>query len=315
MTGSFVKTMRISVIYSLLLTCCTLATNFVCAQDKPQADVKVTAGFFEDSLYIGKPVRFYLTARYPQQLNIVFPDSSHTYTPFEFESKDYFPTNTEDGISYDSVIYHVSTFEIDRQQYLSLPVFQINEKDSIIFQSQQDTILVTQLVNFSVDTIAIDKLPMKLSVAYHDVPGQFNWPIFTIVVAVVLVLALVVWLVFGKRIRRYFRMKSMLEAHRKFVESYTREVMNLRQAFSAVTTETALAHWKIYMEQLEARPYTKLTTREARNFFQDETLIRNLQTIDGAIYGHSVNVIEPLESLKAVADQRFHTKLQEVKHG
>lgn len=315
MTGSFVKTMRISVICSLLLTCCTLVTNFVCAQDKPQAEVKVTAGFFEDSLYIGKPVRFYLTARYPQQLNIVFPDSSHTYTPFEFESKDYFPTDTEDGISYDSVIYHVSTFEIDRRQYLSLPVFQINEKDSIIFQSQQDTILVTQLVNFSVDTIAIDKLPMKLSVAYHDVPGQFNWPIFTIVVSVVLVLALVVWFVFGKRIRRYFRVKSMLEAHRKFVESYTREVTNLRQAFSAVTTETALAHWKIYMEQLEARPYTKLTTREARNFFQDETLIRNLQTIDGAIYGHSVNVIEPLESLKAVADQRFHTKLQEVKHG
>jgi hypothetical protein len=315
MMSSFVKTMRLSVIYTLLLTCCILVTTRIWAQDKPQAEVKVTAGFFEDSLYIGKPVRFYLTARYPQQLNIVFPDSSHTYTPFEFESKDYFPTDTEDGISYDSVIYHVSTFEIDRQQYLSLPVFQINEKDSIIFQSQQDTILVTQLVNFSVDTIAIDKLPMKLSVAYHDVPGQFNWPIFTIVVAVILVIALVVWFVFGKRIRRYFRIKSMLEAHRKFVESYTREVTNLRQAFSAVTTETALAHWKIYMEQLEARPYTKLTTREARNFFQDETLIRNLQTIDGAIYGHSVNVIEPLESLKAVADQRFQSKLQEVKHG
>jgi hypothetical protein len=285
------------------------------AQDKPKAEVKITAGFIEDSLYIGKPVRFYLTARYPQELNMVFPDSSHTYTPFEFESKDYFPTDTEDGISYDSVIYHVSTFEIDRTQYLSLPVFQVNEKDSVVFQSEKDTILVTQLVNFSVDTIAIDKLPMKLSVAYHDVPGQFNWPIFTIVAASILVIAVVVWFVFGKRIRKYFRIKSMLEAHRKFVESYTREVTNLRQAFSAVTTETALAHWKLYMEQLEARPYTKLTTREARNFFQDETLIRSLQTIDGAIYGHSVNVIEPLESLKAVADQRFQTKLQEVKHG
>lgn len=315
MTGSFIKMMRISVLYGLLLVCCTLAPRLVCAQEKPTAEVKVTAGFFEDSLYIGKPVRFYLTARYPQTLNVVFPDSSHTYTPFEFERKDYFPTDTEDGISYDSVIYYVSTFEIDREQYLSLPVFQVNEKDSITFQSEQDTILVTQLVNFSVDTIAIDKLPMKLSVAYHDVPGQFNWPIFTIVAVSILVIAVVVWFVFGKRIRKYFRIKSMLEAHRKFVESYTREVTNLRQAFSAVTTETALAHWKLYMEQLEARPYTKLTTREARNFFQDETLIRNLQTIDGAIYGHSVNVIEPLENLKAVADQRFQTKLQEVKHG
>lgn len=315
MINSFVKTMRISTIYIFLLSCCLLVTTALCAQDKPKAEVKVTAGFIEDSLYIGKPVRFYLTARYPKELNMVFPDSSHTYAPFEFESKDYYPTDTEEGISYDSVIYHVSTFEIDREQYLSLPVFQINEKDSTTFQSEQDTILVTQLVNFSVDTIAIDKLPLKLSVAYHDVPGQFNWPVFTIVAVSIVVIALVVLLVFGKRIRKYFRIRNMLEAHRKFVESYTREVTNLRQAFSAVTTETALAHWKLYMEQLEARPYTKLTTREARNFFQDETLIRNLQTIDGAIYGHSVNVIEPLESLKAVADQRFQTKLQEIKHG
>ncbi|HEY9045231.1 MAG TPA: hypothetical protein VIN08_05020 [Ohtaekwangia sp.] len=316
MIRTIVQHIRIYYIYLFVAVGCLAATQTVYAQEAPEKQtVKVTGGFIEDSLYIGKPIRFYLTARYPQELNIVFPDSSYNFAPFEFDSKKYEPTSTDDGISYDSVIYYVSTFEIDRQQYLSLPVYQLLNKDSVTYHSAQDTILVTQLVNFSVDTIAIDKLPMKLSTAYHDVPGEFNYPVFIAVAVVLLIIVVVVWFVFGKKIRRHFRIKNMLAAHRKFQESYTRELAHLRNAFSSVTTEAALAHWKIYMEQLEARPYTKLTTREARNFFQDESLIRNLQTIDGAIYGHNANVIEPLENLKAVADQRFHSKLQEIKHG
>jgi hypothetical protein len=314
MIGSLVKTIRILLFPIFLCILCCLFAGSVYAQDKTKS-VRVTAGFFEDSLYIGKPVRFYLTARYPKDLNIVFPDSSYNYAPFEFESKNYSPTNTEDGISYDSVIYNISTFEIGRQQYFSMPVYQVIPGDSIIFDSNQDTILVTQLVDFSLDTIPINKLPLRASIAYHNVPKQFNYPIFIIVVAVIVIIAVVAWFGFGKKIRRHFRIKRMVEAHRKFVESYMRELAALRNTFSTVTTEAALAHWKLYMEQLEARPYTKLTTREARNFFKDESLIKNLQTIDGAIYGHNANVVEPLENLKAVADQRFHSKLQEVKNG
>src|SRR5262245_7231221 len=91
--------------------------------------VHVTSGFIEDSLKIGEPGRFYLTARYPKALDVIFPDSSFAYAPFEFTGKYYAPTETSDGISYDSVIYSLSTFEIDRTQYLSLPVFKLNPQD------------------------------------------------------------------------------------------------------------------------------------------------------------------------------------------
>jgi len=318
MIGTIVPHIRIYYLYIVVIIGCLAATQCTYAQQNQAAEkpnVKVTGGFIEDSLYIGKPIRFYLTAHYPEALDIVFPDSAYDYKPFEYDSKRYVPTSTEDGISYDSVIYSISTFEIDRQQYLSLPVFQLLNKDTVTYRSAQDTILVTQLVNFKVDTIAIDKLPMRASTAYHDVPGQFNYPVFIAAMAALLVIIAVVWFVFGKKIRRHFRIRNMVAAHRKFQESYARELTALQNAFSSVSTEAALAHWKLYMEQLEARPYTKLTTREARNFFQDDRLIKNLQTIDGAIYGHTANVIEPLESLKAVADQRFHSKLQEIKHG
>ncbi|MDH4296632.1 MAG: hypothetical protein OEV74_10155, partial [Cyclobacteriaceae bacterium] len=80
-------------------------------------------------------------------------------------------------------------------------------------------------------------------------------------------------------------------------------------------TENALSQWKKYMEQLEARPYTKLTTRETLQLEKNESLGHNLHVIDGAIYGHNTTVIESLEHLKAFADQRFSQKLEEVKHG
>jgi hypothetical protein len=69
------------------------------------------------------------------------------------------------------------------------------------------------------------------------------------------------------------------------------------------------------MEQLESRPYTKLTTRETVRIENNEDLGKNLHSIDGAIYGHNTRVIESLESLKQFADQRFGKKVEEVKHG
>jgi hypothetical protein len=69
------------------------------------------------------------------------------------------------------------------------------------------------------------------------------------------------------------------------------------------------------MEQLESRPYTKLTSRETTQMENNEVLGKNLHSIDGAIYGHSTTVLEPLEDLRRYADQRFAKKLEEVKHG
>src|SRR5688500_16263838 len=92
-------------------------------------DVNVRGGFFLDSLRVGDQTGFYLTATYPSNLNIIFPDSTFNYHPFEFNKKRYFPTQTTDGKSYDSVIYYLSTFEVDRIQQLSLPVFQLNRSE------------------------------------------------------------------------------------------------------------------------------------------------------------------------------------------
>jgi len=278
-------------------------------------DLNIKAGFFADSLKIGDVTPFYLTARYPANQNVLFPDSTFNFAPFEYDHKLYFPTETKEGISYDSVIYYLSTFEVDPIQSLSLPVFQLNPMDCTIIVSQPDSIRLQELVKNLPDTLSIKNLPLKVSIAYQDVPYSFNYPVLMIVLGVLLFVSILGWLLFGKRIRQHYRLKRLHKSHQKFLETYSGQLEQIRQAFSTNTTENALVHWKKYMEQLESRPYTKLTTLETTRLENNEPLGRNLHNVDGAIYGHNTNVIESLEHLKSFANQRFAKKLQEVKHG
>jgi hypothetical protein len=275
----------------------------------------VRGGFFKDSLRVGDQTGYYLTAEYPTTLNVLFPDSTFSFTPFEYDNKRYFPTKTTQGRSYDSVIYYLSTFEIDRIQSLSLPVFQVNPMDCTTYLSMRDTILLSELVKDLPDTVTLKNLPLKVNRAYEDVPYTFNYLIAGIVAGVLVVLGLVTWVVFGKRIRKHFKLKRMLKAHHKFLETFNVQVDSIKSAFSSVTAESALSQWKKYMEQLEARPYTKLTTKETLQMEKNESLGRNLHAIDGAIYGHDTAVVESLESIRNFADRRFVQKLEEIKHG
>lgn len=278
-------------------------------------DVLIRSGFIEDSLRIGDKARMFLTAEYPSKLNILFPDSAHNFAPFEFESRIYFPTKTGDGKSYDSVVYYLSTFEVDRYQFLRLPVFQLNPMDCTTYFSRQDTILLTELVKDLPDTLTAQNLPLKVNTAYENVPYLLNYPVLLIIAGILVAATLVVWLAFGKKIRRHFQLKKMQRSHQKFLDAYSSQIENIRTAFSSLTTENALSQWKKYMEQLESRPYTKLTTRETMQLEKNESLGKNLQEIDGAIYGHNTRIIESLEQLKAFADQRFVQKVEEVKNG
>ena len=69
-----------------------------------EIDVTVRAGFLADSLKIGEETAYYLSARYPRDLTVLFPDSTHAFLPFEYVDREYFPTQTAGGISVDSTV-------------------------------------------------------------------------------------------------------------------------------------------------------------------------------------------------------------------
>lgn len=277
--------------------------------------VSVNSGFISDSLKVGEQTRFFLATHYPSHLNVLFPDSTFGFSPFEYQKRNYFPTRTKDGVSVDSVIYYLTTFEVDRVQHLDLPIFVVQPQDCTTFISPRDSIFITQMVASVPDSLSADKLPLKMNTAYQHVAFEFNYVIAFIVFWVLVIIGIVVWLIFGKRIRTWMMTKKMQKKHSQFHEAFNAAIVELKPGFSALITERALATWKKYMEQLESKPYTKLTTKETHNLIHDTGLASTLGLVDKAIYGHDTAVIEPLEALRLFADKQFSKKIEELKHG
>jgi len=182
-------------------------------------------------------------------------------------------------------------------------------------QSNVDSVRIIQLVAHLPDSVSAENLPLRETLAYHAVPSEFNYPLFLIIAGVFVILVIVALLVFGKRIKQYFRIKKLQKNHIKFQEAYTAALHQLKAITSVPLMESTVVIWKKYMEQLEAKPYTKLTTLELMRIERDESLGKTLRSIDGALYGHKTTALESLETLKGFADQRFAKKLENVKHG
>ncbi len=280
------------------------------------AQVKVRAGFIQDSVRLGDPIDYYMVAQYPSNLTVLFPDSTFSFNPFEFHHKKYQPTQTQRGESYDSVVYQLLTFEVDDVQYLSLPIFVVNERDCTRYVPQRDSILLAAMVKEPVpDSIRAEDLPLLTNTTYQRVSFLLNYPILLITVGILLVVSVVIWIVFGKRIRKYFKLKRLQKNHTKFIQSFLEKLHQLQTQYTTQNTETALSIWKKYMEQLEGKPFTKLTTRETLALEQDEYLGKSLQALDRAIYGSSTTVLEPLTHLQQVAEVRFSKLIEDLKNG
>lgn len=294
----------------LLLILILLTTLTTAAQE-----VKVHARFTEDSVRIGEPIHYTLVAEYPGNYQVVFPDSTFNFAPFEFQSKRFVPTKTLNNISYDSVIYTLVSFEIDSLQLLSLPVFQVQKRDSLVYTPDADTVFFSAMVAVVPDSLAINQLPLKTNTAYNKVSWLLNYPVLLIIGGILLLTAIVVWIVFGKRIRKHFALKRLLKKHSTFISEFDQSIQNLNNTFHPDVAEKSMTLWKRYMEELSSRPYTKYTSKEIRELEKGE-LTQALQAVDRMIYARlQPESLSAFDQLKMFTINRFNQKLEEVKHG
>jgi hypothetical protein len=294
----------------LISVFCILTSLSISAQE-----VKVTGRFIQDSVRLGQPVAFYLTAHYPATATILFPDSTFSFAPFEFQKKSFVPTSTKHGFSYDSVVYTLLTFEIDSLQFLQLPLFVVNEKDCVAVSSTTDTLLFSKLVKNLPDTVQLANVPLKTNTNYLKVSWLLNYPILLIVGAILLILLIVGWIIFGKRIKKYFQLKKLTKNHQTFLNQLNTAVEKLQSNFSPRATESALLLWKKYLENLVDKPYTKFTTKEINELEKDERMIQSLASIDRMIYANQPDQIDHFANLKSYSEDQFYKKLDEIKNG
>lgn len=294
---------------------CTGLLMLVVQAAMAQEPIQVNGHFHADSISIGEAIPYSITARYPREQQILFPDSTFLFKPFEFSKKKFFPTKTTGKTSYDSVVYFLTTFEIDSIQRLALPVFILQEKDCVTVNTKPDSIFLSYRVAAIPDSVSVEKLPLKTNTAYQSVKWIFNYPVFVGAGAVVIVLVIFVWIFFGKRIRRYFALRRLKRDYETFIERFNRAVERLSPELTGRKAEEALLVWKLYMEDLEKYPYTKFTSREIIQLASDRNLDSALRSIDRGIYGGVSPTVEPFQFLQTYSQQQFQKKEEEVKNG
>lgn len=308
-SGFSLLSLAVGILQSFSLIVLISINTFAQAQE-----IKVNGYFSADSVKLGQPISFYLSARYPQSQTVLFPDSSYSFAPFEFQKKKITTTKTTNGISYDSVAYTLATFEIDRIQTLRLPVFIVHPKDCTVVYTNKDTVFFQALVKSLPDSVQLEKLPLKTNTAYNPVSWLLNYPLLSIIIGILIALLAVGWIIFGKRIRKHFKLKRLNKEHQAFLQQFN-SAIEKNLSGTNTTAEAALVVWKKYLESLLSKPYTKLTSKEIIKAEKDVELAKALSRIDRTIYGNVPADDEPFSNLKSFSEQKFQTIIEELKNG
>lgn len=280
-----------------------------------QKSAMVRGHFEADQISIGEVVPYSLTARYPRTQQVLFPDSTFSFKPFELSKKQFFATKTSGNTSYDSAVYLLTTFEIDSIQILKLPVFVLQEKDCVAVYPKPDSIFLSYRVAAVPDSVSAEKLPLKANTAYQKVKWIFNYPVFVLIGAILVITLVMVWIFFGNRIRKYFTLRKLKKEYQEFMVRFNRALERLAPEFTSRKAEEVLIVWKNYMEDLEEYPYTKFTSREIVRLASDHKLEDALRTIDRGIYGGFSSSLEPFRFLQSYSQRQFQKREAEVKNG
>lgn len=275
-----------------------------------QPGVRVAGRFLDDSLRLGLPVRYVLQATYPDSLAVLFPDSSVNLGSFEWQGRHYFPTVTRNGRSRDSVVYTLVSFQLDSLAVLSLPVFVVRGTDSVRVTASPDTLLFARRV-----LGPAGGQPLRSITVLQPVPPETSLLAPALITGAGLVVLGLLWLLFGRSLRRFYRLYRMRLQHGVYLAGYERLRRRLRGENSVETVENAVVLWKTYMESLEEKPFRTYTTKEILELIPDERLAEALKDTDKTIYGQvlSPDVDQSLVVLEEVSIAGYHRKRESLR--
>ncbi|MGB3467859.1 MAG: hypothetical protein WBA74_21410 [Cyclobacteriaceae bacterium] len=287
---------------------CTICCYFTCSSQ----EIEVNGGFLQEDIKIGEPVQYYLKAKYPSRLEVLFPGEDYNYEPFEYIDKQYFPSAYDSAFVIDSAVYTLTSFEIDPFQSLKLPVYLITNGDSVSITSLSDSLKFIEIA-----PAPSDSLQLKTDLTFLDVPLRFNYPYLLIGTAIVVVVLLAIALVFGRKIINSYRIRKLRKGFKVFSEHYDELVYLIDKSGEKKHLENTIAYWKSYLEKLEKVPYTKLTTRELIAVKNDERLVSELKVIDKNLYGNlqSEDLRNRLIKIKSLAREYQENKIATIKNG
>ena len=270
-------------------------------------------GFFKkDKASIGDTIYFISIIKYPKNIEIIQPDSSYNYKSFEYINKIVTPSYKMDEKIVDSTIYLIRTFNFNSIQSLELSSYIINNGDSLVITSNTDSISINNQIT------AIDQsLKVKYNTIYSKIHSLINYITIITISLIIISIIIVVYILFGKKIRTYFKIRKLNKQLKKFIFEYKSQLSKYRTNKLKHELEKLLIIWKIYMEYTSSRPYLSSTTKEIQLFNKDIKTINSLKIIDKKIYSNDNKALESkdINNLYKEAKKSFDNKLYEIKNG
>ena len=276
---------------------------------------KPVGRFVQDTAKIGELLQHTLIHQHPATQEVILPDSNYNFTPFEFVAKTYFPTTTKAGISTDSAVYTLRTFETMQVQQLALPVYILQEADTVQVFANTDAVLVQQLVNKVQEPLNV-KDNTKLAV----VEQRFNWPMLLVYIVAGLVFSSLVWFVFGQAIIRKYKLYRLRKDHLYFNSRYNSHLDRFVKSGSSQSMEKAVSLWKNYLTKLERSAINSFTTKEIVEYYNDDENVNTaLRTCDKAIYGNvaaeaDTETKQAMGMLRRFAKGRYKTQRELIRN-
>ncbi|NEM97800.1 hypothetical protein [Pontibacter burrus] len=295
----------------LLFIVITLVPLLVCGQQV----TRPIGSFSSDSVKIGVPITYTLVHRHADTLEIILPGSNYNFAPFELVRNDFYPTNTRNGISTDSAVYTLRTFDTAPRQALSLPVFVLQGKDTIRVEGDSSQVILQQLVN-KIDT----PLRLKSQTELMPVAERFNWPVLLLWVVVGTLVSGLIWLLFGQTIKTKYKLYRLRKDHLYFTSRYNAHVDRFVKTGVSQSMEKAVSLWKNYLTKLERSAINSFTTKEIVEYYDNNEEVNNaLRLCDKAIYGNvnteaEADTKDALQLLRRFAKTRYKAQREITKN-
>jgi hypothetical protein len=262
--------------------------------------------FQTDSIELGRPIDYALSYHHNPSAEVFFPDTTYNFYPFEIIRRNIFQTLTTNGVSIDSVIYTLVTFEITKNQKLGLPIYLLSKRDCTTVYSLADSVFLKEMIKSNVDS-----LQLKTDTKLLPLSQQVNYPKILTYILGILGVVLIIYALFGRFIRKQYTLFLFSRRHVDFQANYKKFT---RSTLDDVTIGKALVLWKKHLEWLEKRPYTSYTTKEIVSRLPSERLEEALREVDSAIYGGILSTQMPsaMNTLLDKATELYKNRREEL---
>ncbi len=234
-----------------------------------QAQIKAHFRCLADSIILGKPIPFSFSIHYPVGYSIIFPDSSKDFSPYELHQKKYFPTFVHNHYAIDSVIYFITSFQIDSIQKFQLPFAYVYKFDTTLLKS--DIIRVPfqrKVFHFT------DNTPYLLDNQLIEIPIQPNYGLLLLLFLISILIAIFLAIFFRKTISKWLLLYKTQKEWLLF-QTQLNKVFNYDDPKKLIYELNLL--WKQYLGTHNAIKPESLTSKELCSWIDTLYFIENKQ--------------------------------------